>query len=94
MATTMGIKLDEDTRVRLKALGAAKQRSPHWLMREAIREYLDREEQIERRNAEADKAWEEYKRTGQFVSNEAMMAWLDTWGTDQEGPCPDLEPRR
>lgn len=94
MTTTMGIKLDEDTRARLKALGAAKQRSPHWLMREAIREYLDKEEQIERRNAEADEAWEEYKRTGQFVSNEAMTAWLDTWGTDKEGPCPDPEPRR
>lgn len=94
MTTTMGIKLDEDTRARLKALGVVKQRSPHWLMREAIREYLDKEEQIERRNAEADEAWEEYKRTGQSVSNEAMTAWLDTWGTDKEGLCPDLEPRR
>ena len=94
MTTTMGIKLDEDTRARLKALGAARKRSAHWLMREAIREYLDKEEQIERRNAEADEAWDEYQRTGQFVSNEAMTAWFDTWGTDKEGPCPDLEARR
>jgi predicted transcriptional regulator len=84
MTTTMGIKLDNETR----------QRSAHWLMREAIREYLDREEQVERRNAEADEAWAEYRRTGQSVSNEAMTAWLDTWGMDKEGPCLNLEPRR
>jgi predicted transcriptional regulator len=94
MTTTIGIKLDEGTRERLKALGSARQRSPHWLMREAIREYLDKEEEIERRNAEADEAWEEYKRTGQFVGNEAMTAWIDTWGTDKEGPCPDLQTQR
>ena len=50
MTTTMGVKLDEATRDRLKALGAARQRSPHWLMREAIREYLERAERIEHRN--------------------------------------------
>jgi predicted transcriptional regulator len=90
----MGIKLDEETRERLKTLGSARKRSAHWLMREAIREYLDKEEEIERRNTEADEAWVEYRRTGQSVSNEVMTAWLDTWGTDKEGPCPELEPRR
>jgi predicted transcriptional regulator len=42
MTTTMGVKLDEETRNRLKSLSTAKQRSAHWLMREAIREYLDK----------------------------------------------------
>ena len=45
--TTMGVKLDERTRDRLKILGEARRRSPHWLMREAIREYLERlEDQV------------------------------------------------
>ena len=88
MTTTMGVKLDEAIRDRLKALGAARQRSTHWLMREAIREYLERAEQIEHRNQEADAAWADYQRTGQSVSHEAMTAWLDTWGTDQETACP------
>ena len=60
-------------------------------MREAIREYLVKEEEIEARDREADDAWEAYQRSGQFASNEAVMAWLDKWGTDKEGPCPDLE---
>jgi len=37
-ATTMGVKLDEEMRHRLKSLGEAKQRSPHWLMKTAIAE--------------------------------------------------------
>ncbi|MBF0497330.1 MAG: ribbon-helix-helix protein, CopG family [Deltaproteobacteria bacterium] len=91
MTTTMGVKLDNEIRERLKSLGVAKQRSMHWLMREAIKEYIDKEETIEARNREADAAWQEYQRTGRFVGNEAMTAWLDTWGTDQEGQCPETE---
>ena len=67
-------------------------RAPAWTeVKEAIDQYLQREEQIEQRNREADTTWEEYHRTGQFVSHEAMTAWLDAWGTDQEGLFPDLE---
>ena len=36
--TTMGVKLDRETRARLQKLGKARNRSSHWLMREAIRE--------------------------------------------------------
>ncbi|MCA1850833.1 MAG: ribbon-helix-helix protein, CopG family [Beggiatoa sp.] len=64
--TTVGVKLDDEIRERLKALGTIKRRTAHWLMREAIREYLDREEAIEARNREADHAWEAYLQSGQF----------------------------
>ena len=74
-----------------QTVAETKQRSAHSLMKEAITQYLDREEQIERRNRQADESWEEYRRTGAHLSHEAMEAWLDTWGTDREGPCPDLE---
>ena len=39
-----GNKLDSRTRARLKALSRIRQRSQHWLMKEAIERYLDREE--------------------------------------------------
>ena len=50
--TTVGVKLDGETRDRLKRLGVLKQRTPHWIMREAIRTYLDHEERIEREREE------------------------------------------
>ena len=87
----MGVKLDEHTRERLKVLAEARRRSAHWLMKEAISQYLAREEEIEQRNRAADEAWQDYQSTGLHVSHEAMDAWLDSWGTDKEGPCPELE---
>lgn len=44
----------------------------------------------DKRNRQADAAWTEYRRTGEFVGNEAMNAWLDTWGTDREQLEPPL----
>lgn len=89
--TTMGVKLDEQTRDRLKSLAETRQRSAHWLMKEAISQYLEREEAIEQHNREADAAWTDYQKTGLHVSHETMEVWLDSWGTDKEGPCPETK---
>ena len=42
------------------------------------------------RNQEAEYSWLKYQKTGEFVSNQDMVAWLDTWGTDRETPCPKI----
>jgi predicted transcriptional regulator len=89
--TTMGVKLDEKTRTRLKALGESRDRTPHWLMKKAITDFLDQEEALEIRNQEADAALKDYQTTGQYVSHENMKIWLDTWGSDKESACPKLE---
>ncbi len=89
--TTMGVKLDEEIKSRLKSLGESRDRTPHWLMKKAITDFLDREEALEKRNREADEALEEYQSTGQYVSHETMNTWLETWGSDKEGPCPELK---
>ena len=85
---TMGVKLDSDMRDRLKALGAATQRSPHWLMCEAIREYVEREEQRLQRNQETLDRWERYQLANEYVEHDDVTAWLDTWGSDEESECP------
>ncbi len=86
-STTVGVKLDEETRERLKRLGEIKQRTPHWIMREAILMYLEREEGREREKREDLERWQRYQATGQHVSHEAVEAWLETWGTDRESEC-------
>lgn len=40
--TTMGVKLDEATRERLKAAALRIDRTPHWLIKQAIFSYLER----------------------------------------------------
>ena len=75
--TTMGIKLDRETRARLKKLGELRHRSSHWLMREAIRRYLEVEERYEQEKAEDQARYQAYLETGTHISQEDMQAWLE-----------------
>jgi predicted transcriptional regulator len=82
------IKLDDEIYSRLKALAEARQRTPHWLMKEAIRQFLEREEESEQIRRESLERWERFEAAGETVSHDAVEAWLQTWGTDREGKCP------
>ncbi len=80
------MKLDPDLRERLRALGQAKRRAPHWLMVEAIRFYVEREEAEQSERAIARERLARYDATGEYVDHEDMMAWLASWGTGAELP--------
>lgn len=83
-----GVKLDEALHARLKALSTLKDRSPHWLMKAAIEEYVAREEQYEREKVEDMERWQRYKLTGKAIPQAAVEQWLASWGSDSELPCP------
>ncbi len=74
---TIGVKLDEKTRERLKKLGDAKQRSTHWLMKDAIARYLASEERYELEKAEDLARWQRYVDTGNALSHEDVKARLE-----------------
>ncbi len=84
----VSIKLDAEEQSRLKALAEARQRKPHFLMKEALRQYLDREERREAFHREAIDSWREYQETGLHLTGAEATAWLDTWGTDTESEMP------
>jgi hypothetical protein len=44
----------------LRSLGAIRQYSTHWLIREAIQEYFSEEKEIEALDQEAAAAWKDY----------------------------------
>lgn len=83
-----GVKLDETLHARLKALSAVKKRTPHWLMKAAIEEYVTREETYEREKLEDMERWQRYKMTGHAIPAETVDAWLTSWGSENELPCP------
>ncbi len=72
----VAIKIDEDTKGRVKRLADARQRTPHWLMREAITQYLDREEKREAFRQDALQAWEAFRVSGQHVTADQANDWL------------------
>jgi predicted transcriptional regulator len=88
MSVTQGIKLDDDTSKRLKVLSSQRDRSAHWLMRDAIERYLTEEERYEREKAEDMAEHEDYLRTGRGISHEAVGAWLKELAHDPKAPWP------
>jgi predicted transcriptional regulator len=74
--STTSLKLDYEIKKRVKQLAVARRRSPHWLMREAIEEYVSREERREQFRQNALAAWEHYQTTGLHVTAEEADAWL------------------
>jgi predicted transcriptional regulator len=74
MATT--IKLDDELKNRVQRLAGQRDRSAHWIMREAITQYVEREEKRESIKQDAKRAWDEYQATAQHVTAEEADAWL------------------
>ena len=74
--TTTSLKLDSETKARLRRLAEGRRRSAHWLMREAIEQYVEREERREKLRQDALAAWDDYEATGQHVTGEEADAWL------------------
>lgn len=70
------IKIDVDTKDRVKRLADARHRSSHWMILEAIRQYVGREEQRESMRQDALTAWNDYQATGLHVTHEEANNWL------------------
>jgi predicted transcriptional regulator len=84
----VAIKIDQDTRERVKRLAEARHRTSHWLMREAISQYVEREEKREIFRQDGIKAWNEYQANGLHVTSDEADAWLGQleYGHDVEPP--------
>lgn len=86
MATS--VKLDDELKRKVQRLADKQQRTPHWVMREAIRQYVARAEAKEQFKAEALASWTAYQETGQHLNGQEVREWLRAWGTDDEVEIP------
>jgi len=72
----VAVKIDPEMKDRMKRLAAARRRSTHWLMKEAISQYVEREEKHESFRQDCIRAWNEYQITGLHLTLEEADAWL------------------
>jgi predicted transcriptional regulator len=86
--STTSVKLDSKTKERLQRLAAARRRSPHWVMREAIEQYVEREEKREQFRHDALAAWNHYQTTGLHVTAEEADAWLAKLEAGKDAALP------
>jgi predicted transcriptional regulator len=86
---SVAVKLDQSTRERLQRLARARDRSAHWMMREAIAQYLEREEQREAFRRDAIQAWQDYQATGLHLTAAEADAWLAELESGQDTEPPE-----
>ena len=89
-AVTVTVKIEPEMRERMKRLSERRQRTQHWLVRDAIRQYVEREEARDAFVQQARDAWQEYRQTGLHASAEEVLDWLATWGGESETAAPIL----
>ena len=86
MATSL--KLDEKLKDRVQSLANLRRRSAHWVMCEAIQQYVEREEKRESFKQDALRAWSQYQATGLHVTQEETDAWLAKLERGEEADMP------
>ena len=82
------IKIDSDMKARVRRLADARNRTPHWMILEAIRYYLDHEEKREAFRQDAIQAWNEYQTNGLHLTDEEAHAWLSKLESGQDVEIP------
>ena len=87
MATSL--KLDDALRSRVQRLADLRRRSAHWIMREAIQQYVEREEKREELRQAALAAWEDYQNTGLHLTADEADAWLEKLEGGQDVQVPE-----
>ncbi len=90
MAThsTTSVKLDPSVKDRVQRLAASRQRSSHWLIRQAIEQYVEREERRERLRQDALAAWQAYQASGEHVTQAHADAWLARLAAGEDAEPP------
>lgn len=77
------VRIPDDLLAELEQTAEKLQRSKSWLINDAVKQYLANENYQQQQLIETQEALEDVK-AGRLIEGEAVMDWLDTWGTDKE----------
>lgn len=84
----ISVKIDDELKSRVQRLAENRRRSSHWIMHEAIEQYVEREEARADFRAEAQESWKVYQETGLHLTGQEVRDWLHKWGSDEETEIP------
>src|SRR3977135_304763 len=85
-SATLSIRLNPETKKRLARLAKGSGRSSNFLIADAVEVYVSDQERMLAEVRQADRQ----VKSGHYIRNEDMKAWLLSWGTDHELPIPKL----
>ena len=82
------VKLDGSERERLSSIALIKNRSTHYVMKEAIQTYLAREEAEQAEIQRAVRSLEHYKETGLHITLDEFSTWVKAIRINPKTPMP------
>jgi predicted transcriptional regulator len=88
-AIATSVKLDPELKERVQNVAKGQRRTAHWVMREAISEYVSREEERQQFYRDGQEAWEDYQRTGLHLTHEEVDAWFAKLQAGEDVPPPE-----
>jgi len=83
------VRLQPEVETGLEAMADKLHRSKNWLINQAIREFVARQELEQSRWKETLTAMESVAQ-GKVVSGQAVHSWLESWGSTDELPPPKV----
>ena len=81
------VRMPDDLLQQLDSTATRLRRSKGWIINDAVREYLEREDLRQRRDEETREAMAELD-AGQVVDGDEVLAWIDSWGSENEREPP------
>ena len=81
------VRLQPEVEVSLEAIALKLNRSKGWLINQALKEYISREELAARRWQDTLSALESVSK-GRVVSESSVHTWLESWGSEGEQAPP------
>ncbi len=82
------VRMPDELLERLEATAGKLRRSKGWIINDAVREYLAREERKAQRLDDTREALADIQ-AGQVVEAEPIIDWLESWGSEQEKTSPE-----
>jgi predicted transcriptional regulator len=83
-SATLSIRLKPETKKRLTRLAKASGRSSNFLIADAVESYVADQERMLAELRQADRQI----KSGHYIKDQDMKAWLLSWGTEHELPPP------
>ena len=85
------VRLQPDIEQGLQSVAGTLHRSKSWVINQAVKEFLERQELEKQRWQETLQAMESVAQ-GRVVSGESVHEWLNSWGSSNELPPPKVKP--
>lgn len=81
------VRMPDELMDQLEATATRLRRSKGWIIKDAVREYLEREERRRQRLLETQEAMADLD-AGRVIDGDAVLEWIDSWGTPEEREPP------